>query len=323
VKPAVYLGIGTLFAIGTNLAYIRFSGNPVDQFTSSFSSSLLWYRLFPNSTFLPGILFASLFIIVPMMITLHWRTRSGGMSLESLQLVGVSASLLVLYIGGLLVSVKIGGGSNLHNLDALWAVFLVVFLLGSLGTRALAAERSWDFQMPVTAWVKASLLLTILAPIWFSLNTFDVFQTTVWSRVEKSLHRLQASLKQVTDSGGEVLLISERHLLTFHQLGETPLVPEYERVFLMEMVMSGNRVYLDRFHADIRNQRFAIILNEPLYLGVKGSPARFGEENDAWVREVSTPLLCYYKPLQDARMLLMNMEIQLLVPRESIDAECQ
>src|SRR5690606_6798715 len=112
--------------------------------------------------------------------------------------------------------------------------------------------------------------------------------------------------------GGEVLFITERQLLTFDYVEGVRLVPEYEKVFLMEMAMAGNPEYLGRFNEDLRNRRFSLIVSEPLFERIKDSSNIFGEENNAWVRNVSRPVLCHYKP---ERFAIPNLPIQLLLPR--------
>ncbi len=50
-----------------------------------------------------------------------------------LRWLGLAGELLVLFVGGLIVSVKIGGGSNLHNMDAYLVLLLIIgvhFYLG-------------------------------------------------------------------------------------------------------------------------------------------------------------------------------------------------
>jgi hypothetical protein len=82
--------------------------------------------------------------------------------------------------------------------------------------------------------------------------------------------------------------------------------------------MADNRSYLDRFHEEIKNQRFAMIVSETLFVQTKGRAEAFGEENDAWVREVSAPVLCYYQPFRRFR----TARLQLLTPVED-PAPCQ
>jgi hypothetical protein len=131
--------------------------------------------------------------------------------------------------------------------------------------------------------------------------------------VEKNLALLRENLRPVAQQGGKILFIDQRHLLTFGLLNDIPLVPEYELVFLMEMVMSGNRPYLDKFHNNLREQRFAVIVSGEQLINYQGSAYAFGEENDAWVKEVSEPMLCYYRQ----GLQLEGINLILYVPREA------
>jgi hypothetical protein len=90
-------------------------------------------------------------------------------------------------------------------------------------------------------------------------------------------------------------------------------VPDYELVFLMEMAMSGNREYLDAFQAAISSQRYDLIIAEPLVIQYQGRNHSFGEENDAWVKSVSEPVLCYYQP----SVSLDAVGVVLYTPRSS------
>ena len=53
--------------------------------------------------------------------------RSRRSDWHPLRLVLIFAALLVLFLGGLVVSLKIGGGANLHNMDAYFSLLLIVF----------------------------------------------------------------------------------------------------------------------------------------------------------------------------------------------------
>jgi hypothetical protein len=79
----------------------------------------------------------------------------------------------------------------------------------------------------------------------------------------------------------------------------------------MEMAMAGNPDYLNKFHDELKNHRFSMIVSEPLFLQYKSSDEIFGEENNAWVSQVSKYVFCYYEP----QKMLRNSHIQLLVPR--------
>jgi hypothetical protein len=109
----------------------------------------------------------------------------------------------------------------------------------------------------------------------------------------------------------QVLLISERQLLTFGELEGVELIPPYEKVFLMEMAMSGNRSYLELFRAALQEQRFDLIISDPLKVQFQGRTRAFGEENDAWVNQVSLPVLCFYEPVWTSD----RAAVQILRPR--------
>jgi len=77
--------------------------------------------------------------------------------------------------------------------------------------------------------------------------------------------------------------------------------------------LAGNPEYLGKFHDDLKNQRFSLIISEPLNTRLKGRAKSFGEENDAWVKNVSEPVLCYYEPFRTFR----ELRVQLLKPRSN------
>jgi hypothetical protein len=128
------------------------------------------------------------------------------------------------------------------------------------------------------------------------------------------LAQIQTAADEALSQGGEVLFISQRHLLTFHLIKNVSLVPEYEKLFLMEMAISHNEDYLHRFASDIDRQRFSLIVSDPMFNQITDtSEDTLAPENNAWVRAVERPVLCAYEPL----ITFSNPPIQLLTPRSS------
>lgn len=326
--PIRWIIVGVGVALSAHWGYVQLSSNPPEWFGTSLTSQLLWYRLLPNPTYPLGILPASWIVILPMSLLLSYRFAQKRKAVHLWRWLSLLGILVGLYLGGLVVSVKIGGGSNLHNLDAFWTGLGVVFV--ALLTQNLTPDNSLSEIAPHSRRLEISLneprikaaLFGILAiPGLFLLSSLEPFFRPDWTATEKAIRRLQGLIRDIPPDH-EVLFISERQLLTFGYLRGVSLVPDYERVFLMEMAMANNQAYLQQFYRDLRAHRFALIVNEPLYTTTKGSPVRFGEENDAWVERVSKPLLCYYKPIQQARMLLMGVEIQVLEPRSKPAEGC-
>jgi hypothetical protein len=83
----------------------------------------------------------------------------------------------------------------------------------------------------------------------------------------------------------------------------------------MEMAMANNRPYLEKFYADLKNHRFALIVSEPLKAIYQDRSDSFGEENNAWVDRVVKPILCYYEPVKTMK----DMRTQILAPLSRTD----
>ncbi len=325
LPPTAWGVLGTLAAFASQAIYAVWSGNSADQFTSSLTSDLLWYRLLPNPTYPIGVLPGAILVCLPMAGLIYGRLKSTGGSYHWLRLAGTGAMLLVLFAGGLVVSTKIGGGSNLHNLDAFLALLMLVLAYvyfekqtpepGS-GGKHIAHARWWGNAGPV--WQALAFALVLLVSIYPNLAVGGPRVLPGADETELALRRINWAVSPVAENGGEVLFIAERQLLTFGIIGDVKLVPDYERVFLMEMAMAGNPDYLNRFHQELKSHRFDVIISEPLITRYKGPQVSFGEENDAWVRNVSRPVLCYYEIDRTMR----SVSVQILIPRQERLPDC-
>jgi hypothetical protein len=312
--PALWSVGGALIAFVTQFAYIRFSGQPPEQFGTSFTSDLLWYRLLPNATFSMGILPAILVASLPV-IYLIWISRGALSSgLKAIRIVGVSTLLVLLLGGGLLVSVKIGGGSNLHNLDGY--LVLLGLMAGYLFFGRIASEGGSEPLAQVNSQVFLSL--AILVPLIFTLSQGKPVRYPDESESSAVLQAIQEEIYRVTEIGGDILFISQRHLLSMGMILDVNLIEDYETVFLMEMAMSRNRAYLDRLHNDLKQHRFEMIIVERLNTVVQDRSHNFAEENNAWVEEVSRPILCHYEPV----LTFSAPPLQILLPAD-FDPACK
>ncbi|MEO5887103.1 MAG: hypothetical protein ABIQ77_05510, partial [Anaerolineales bacterium] len=308
-KPALWFVTGTLTAFVAQRVYIALSGVPdSSHFYTSFTSNLLWYRLMPNASYFLGILPASLLASLPLWLGMYLVISSRKEDWHPIRLTSIFAALFVLFVGGLVVSVKIGGGANLHNMDAYLSLLLIVFAyLVFARYRSENGELAQPVAMP---WLLA--LALIIMPAWSYLQFGVDFKSYETVRTEKILERLQQKVDEVNAQGGEVLFITQRHLISMNMLENVTLVPEYEREDLMEMVMADNLGYLARFRDDIGNQRFALIIVDPLNDTIMRRTRGFSEENNAWVRRVVVPILCYYRE----EVAYPLHEIALYVPQE-------
>lgn len=309
---------GGLAAMGAQALYILWSGNAAEQFTTSFASDLLWSRLLPNSTYPLGILPATVLVSLPVALIFLARLagssdRQGTVRCHPLTQSGLAAILGVLFLGGLVVSIKIGGGSNLHNMDA----FLVLLVVVGIYFERLPGE-------PSTGWARKALvagrILALVIPAAFAIGERGPAGALLdRSAAQAGVQTIVEAAEFTAHAGGEVLFLSNRHLLTFGQIQGVQLVPEYERVFLMEAAMARDPQMLGQLEQDLRLQRFALIVSEPLSKQLKGAGEDFGAENDVWVQGVTRPILCYYEPVKTLR----PVQVQLLAPRSTPDAGCK
>lgn len=276
--------------------------------STALSQPLLWYRLLPNATYPEGIIIGLVIATAPLLVLLIWSALSKRWILNWLQqliYIGVSVVFLAM---GLVASAKIGGGNNLHNLD----MFLVTLaLLCGLAFRQITSGGRTSLSFGT--WPLGALVLLVLAvviPAWNSMMISKPLQIPDQFETIKAQKIIRVQVTQAKENG-EVLFIDQRQLLTFGTIQGVPLVAEYEKKYLMDQAMAGNAAYFENFYQDLKDHRFSLIISDPLFTQEKGESYTFGEENDAWVKWVAKPLLCYYKPLRT----LSAFKVQLLIPQ--------
>lgn len=325
------IALGTSGLVGAVAAYAGLLAPTATNLGSSaaisMSQGLLWYRLLPNATYGEGILIGLAKACVPLLVVLIYATaRYRHPSI--IQLLTGAGALLAFMVVGLIVSTKIGGGGDLHNLD--------MFLIGLLFAAAIVWRTEgvdWGIavrQAPV--WLQLVLLLMAAIPAYNALRSLrplsfarDLSWTSVLADVERprdlgslpddavvgeSLRKLQQEISEAVPKG-PVLFMDQRQLLTFGYVTKVKLIPEYEKKRMMDEALSGNETYFAPFYRDLRSRRFALIVSSLLRTPIKDSDYGFGEENNAWVTWVARPVLCYY----EEKDTLIEVKTQLLVPR--------
>lgn len=329
--------LGGVFLPGLIELFKSGTGNPaalqvIPQTTMS--QSLLWYRLLPNATYGTGILLGLLIACGPLLIILFYLLNRHRWVLNVWQYLMVGGYLLLFLVVGLIVSTKIGGGGDLHNMD----MFIIgLFFAGAIAWRN--GGQKWIKEIADSPfWMRTVLVLMIavpslqpltgLRPLSFadSLGRLMTLTNTQNPKVLGSLpaaNEVQGSLaklKMEVDAAkvnGEVLFMDQRQLLTFGYIRDVPLVPDYDKKVLMDQALSSNQAYFLPFYRDLASHRFVLIVSDPLRVPIKDSDYQFGEENNAWVKWVAIPILCYYEPMET----LAEVHVQLLAPRQG-DQDC-
>ncbi len=309
LKPGLWFVVGILTAFLSQRIYIALSEVPdSDVFYTSLTSDLLWYRLWPNSSFSLGILPGAVIASLPIWIAMYIVIRSRIKDWQPLRLTLILLALFVLFLGGLVVSLKIGGGANVHNMDAYFSLLLIVFAYLIF---ARYRPETGETARPVPLhWLVIVLLL--LNPVWSFIQFSIGFGTYDAARTQSVMTALQKSVDQTNAEGGEILFITQRHLISMHMLNNVVLIPEYEREDLMEIAMANNTQALGKFRADMESQRFALIVVDPLNYNIIARRRGFSEENNVWVTRIVKYILCNYR--EEASF--PEDDIALYVPQE-------
>ena len=293
------------------------------------SQPLLWNRLLPNDTYPEGILGGLLIAIMPLAILLIYLIKKKYWQPSLGQKIIIGGALFPFLIVGLIISTKIGGGNNLHNLD----MFLIAILL----VTAIAwrnGGRIWFTQeQHIPLWTKGLIILLVALPAFkhllglrpnLSLNESQIKQVQILtdsetveslpaqSDINDALWLLRHEIDNAQTREGDILFIDQRQLLTFGYVPNVPLVPDYEKKRMMNEAMSSNADYFSPYYEDLAAHRYSLIISEPLRIVFKGEEGIFSAENDLWTKWIAAPTLCYYEPLKT----LGDVRIQLLIPRE-------
>jgi hypothetical protein len=334
VAPFIFPSLAgwLLVSVGQSGSELTSLGNGVtfsDVSAQTSAQALLWYRLFPNATYNYGILLGLLLAVGPLVVLLVYLSVTRRWVLNTWQKLAIVLPLLAFLVVGLIVSVKIGGGGDLHNLD--------MFILGVMFAGAIAWRNGgYQWVREISAapvWVRTVVVFLILLPALqslLSLRPISIREDLTWvmsladippsgpipellpseADTQKALNDVRSSV-EFASTQGEILFMDQRQLLTFGYVKNVPLIPDYDKKVLINQAMSADAFYFSDFYEDLATQRFSLIITNPLHEKIQTDLNQFGEENNAWVTWVSTPVLCYYEPVN----ILRKVTVQLLVPR--------
>jgi hypothetical protein len=156
------------------------------------------------------------------------------------------------------------------------------------------------------------IVLLLINPVWSFIQFSIGFRTYDVARTQSVMTSLQEHVDQANAQDGEILFITQRHLISMHMLNNVTLIPEYEREDLMEIAMANNTQALGEFREDMESQRFALIVVDPLNYNVISRRRGFSDENNVWVTRIVRYILCNYR--EEASF--SEDDIALYVPQE-------
>jgi hypothetical protein len=308
-KPLAYFAVGVIVGLIAQIIYISISGNnDINTHTAIFRSTLLWYRLLPNATYplgiLPGILLISGFMIIYAIKRFFLDPEINGF-----RKIFIAIILITFFVGGLVVSVKIGGGNNLHNMDA-YCVFLLILVSNiMLGKISLDKKGLTSMGKKMSQILLIGILVTpIIWSLLFPLNINDSAMNDSGSQIV--LQKMNEIINTYAKNR-KILFISQRQLIALNYIKGVQMIPDFEQELLMEMVMSGDRQRLELFYQQLRSYAYEIIVAYPLNTIIVGYESSYPEENNLWVQGISRMIYNRYKTLA----VFPEYGIEMLIPK--------
>lgn len=272
--------------------------------STTLSQPLLWYRLLPNPTYPQGVLPALLLAAGSALALLLWAYFAGRIRWDWLQILCAAGVLAATFAVGVVISVKIGGGNNLHNLDMFLLSTLFILAAGFRTARAAGHSPS---EFP--AFIYFLIATLVFIPSWYVLRTGGPLQLPSDDTVRVALRDIE-DVVYARSHEGEILFLDQRQLLTFGEIQNVPVVMEHELKELTNRAMTGDPALFADYYADIESQRFSLIVTGHLPTSYTDAGHPFGEEDNAQYEFIYEPLFAYYEVVRHFE----DVGVWLLVP---------
>jgi hypothetical protein len=295
--PLVYLAAGGLTSFCVYIIFIKITGYVIPFLDPRMHYAYFLYKLWPNDGFvglIPGIVLTCLPLSAVVLYAI-WKHKQ---HLHWLRLLAITSILMIFFAGSTLVSLRAGGGYDLHNYDSF---VLLLFMCGCFfGLDAVSLDKSFHLEKtPLTNYVV--LFCLILVSILFIYTPMRPVSSSQIDQSAEAIRQINALVDKYAQADHPVLFIDERQLLVYQMIFKAKIFVPYDKIELMEMAMARNSEYSQKFLADIKNQKFSLIISEVLPKWPKPFERtnfdRDWYENNVWVDVVSTPVLTYYVPM--------------------------
>ncbi len=307
-RPVLWILLGTIVSFSIYLLYLQWQPSLLDSLTTVTSSPLLFNRLFATGTNLLGILPSALLVSIPLFIVLSLYFVENKGKLHIVRVVGLCVILFIFFLGGIIASLKIGGGNNLHNLDGFlfFSSILIVYVIWNL---VQPDQKIPSANVPIKGWV--TMVAIIVPSVWIAINATEPLLVATPTIKKDEVQTIQNFVNSSTDETGKpALLIYQTQLIATGAIHGVAPDPIFNNVQLMEVAMTDNEPVLAQFHAALIAQKWGLILVPPMNLEVQDVDHPFSEEHNAWVQKIVKPLLCFYQPVYNS----LDFDFELLIP---------
>ncbi len=292
--PLVYLVSGGLASFGSYLVFIKSTGYVIPFLDPRMHYAYFLYKLWPNDGFV-GLFPGSILICLPLIAVVVYTIWKYKTRLHLVRWLAIASLLVLFFAGSTLVSIRAGGGYDLHNYDSL---LLLLFMCGCFfGLGAVLQDESVHGEKVIFT-NYAVIFCLLVTSILFAYNHTAPTSSSKIDQSAAAIRQINGLITKYEQTDHPVLFIDERQLLVYHLVSAPQIYVPYDKIELMEMAMARNSAYAQKFSTDIRNKKFSLIISEVLPKWLK--PYRKNKfdrdwyENNVWVNVVSTPVLASY-----------------------------
>ena len=248
----VVLSTGTSFL--TEYVYQEMTTIDPKLLSSAFYSKLLWYRLLPNPTYTMGILLGT--IVVSGVVSFFILERFKELDWSVYRIIAILGIVAVYLVGGLIVSVKIGGGADLHNMDVFLLLIAWIFLFLYFRKKTLRKRVGFSLRSKY----KYLLLLLFLIPVIYVSSNVSPAPDLNYRIAAETIETLQERVNFYNAQGEDVLLATQHHLFTFDLLSGVVNDPYYEKTLMMEVAISENVSIIKKYRRELENEKYPVII---------------------------------------------------------------
>ena len=304
LKRPFWLGlVGLIVGITSFVGYLSISGRIDTRIGSKFSADFLWYRLLPNATLSTGIILGAMIVSAGLLLIIFFSSRK--LEIASLRRFLLSTMMLILFAGGSFASTKIGGGNNLHNLDAYLSMLMI---WGSYAIAGKIPTEIKDKKYLPPQWLIVIVFLTTAGWEFMSTPVTKLHDTEL---ANSELRQLAVLVTETSQSGQDVLFINNRHLLTFGLIPNVKLVTDFELEEITEIAISNDTAGAEQFKNALREKRYGLIVMRVESGQIQDLTKPFAAENNAWKETVLFRVQSQYKSI----LVLPESGVQIYAPK--------
>jgi hypothetical protein len=294
--PILWMLAGVCASCTAYYLFIRTAHYPAIFFNSTMHYGFFTFKLWPNIALKPGLILGITIISLPLLFLaapVFWKSFRRLHWLRSITIIGI---LAVFFVGSTYVSLRAGGGFDLHNYDTF---MILLFILGVYASfNDILFDREGEDKEAPSFFPAVALAINVVIPVSFAILHFHA-PSLMMTREQSSavLAQLVDIVEDVEPSQGPVLFIDQRQLLVYRLIPPVAAYQPYEKVELMEMAMANVLSYRDAFYSKIESHTYPVIISEIHVDAYQNPKAPFGYENNVWNDAVSSPILKYYRPI--------------------------